>query len=178
MANYVNNRQMFDAFVSFKKAIKTAKKNKKKRPRVPEYLGECFLLIAQRLATRPNFANYTFKDEMIGDGVENCMLYFGNFNTRKSKNPFAYFTQIIYNAFIRRIQKERKQLYIKHKTALNSMVFDTLTDYNEGDKASPHEGVNYVNTNNEKMKKLVVDFEADLVKKRKQMKLRRMKKKK
>ena len=43
------------------------------------------------------------------------MTYFRNFDETKSKNPFAYFTQIIYYAFLRRIQKEKKQTYVKYK---------------------------------------------------------------
>jgi hypothetical protein len=71
--------------------------------------------IAENLAKKPNFANYPFKEEMIGDAVENCMMYTTNFDPSKSKNPFAFFTQIIFYAFLRRIQKEKKHLYIKMK---------------------------------------------------------------
>jgi hypothetical protein len=67
------------------------------------------------LSQKPNFANYPFKEEMIGDGIENCLMYAHNFNPRKSKNPFSYFTQIIYFAFLRRIEKEKKQAYVKLK---------------------------------------------------------------
>jgi DNA-directed RNA polymerase specialized sigma24 family protein len=59
---------------------------------------------------------------MIGDGIENCIQYAKNFNPDKSKNPFAYFTQIIYYAFLRRITKEKKQQSIKQKIIDN----DTL----------------------------------------------------
>ena len=83
---------------------------------LPEYAGECFLKIAERLSHRPNFINYAFREEMVSDGIENCVMYAGNFNPEKSTNPFAYFTQIIYFAFLRRIEKEKKQLYIKYKT--------------------------------------------------------------
>lgn len=82
-------------------------------PEVGEYIGKCFLDIANNLAKKPNFANYPFKEEMIGDGIENCIQYANNFDPRKSSNPFAFFTQIIYYAFVRRIQKEKKQLYVK-----------------------------------------------------------------
>ena len=84
-------------------------------PPVPDYVGECFLKIANGLSFRPNFINYTYRDEMISDGIENCLQYVYNFDPNKSNNPFAYFTQIIYFAFIRRIQKEKKQTHIKHK---------------------------------------------------------------
>ena len=71
--------------------------------------------IAEGLSHKPNFINYSYRDEMISDGIENCLMYFANFDETKSKNPFAYFTQIIYYAFLRRIQKEKKQLYVKYK---------------------------------------------------------------
>ncbi len=84
-------------------------------PPVTNYIGECFLKIATHLSYRPNFINYTYRDEMISDGIENCLQYVKNFNPEKSKNPFAYFTQIIYYAFLRRIAKEKKQSHIKNK---------------------------------------------------------------
>ena len=92
-----------------------AKKDGKQPPPITNYIGECFLKIANHLSYRPNFINYTYREEMISDGIENCLQYVHNFNPEKSDNPFAYFTQIIYYAFIRRIQKEKKQTHVKHK---------------------------------------------------------------
>merc|ERR1712078_761039 len=97
----------------YKLLCEKAEKKGKERPPVTNYIGGCFLKIANHLSYRPNFINYTFRDDMISDGIENCLQYLGNFNPEKSKNPFAYFTQIIYYAFIRRIQKEKKQVVIK-----------------------------------------------------------------
>ena len=84
-------------------------------PRISDYIGECFLKIIQNgLSYRPNFINYTYRQEMISDGIENCLQYIHNFNPEKSNNPFiTYFTQIIYYSFIRRIQKEKKQIPCK-----------------------------------------------------------------
>jgi len=115
MANYINNEDFLNAMIEYKEKISKAEKENIEIPPVPDYVGECFLLIAQRLSFRPNFINYAFKDDMISDGIENCLQYVNNFNPEKSKNPFAYFTQIIYWAFVRRIQKEKKNLYIKYK---------------------------------------------------------------
>ena len=92
------------------------------KPRCPDYIGKCILLIATRLATKPNFSGYTYKEDMISDGVENCLQYMGNFNIEKSQNPFAYFTQIIWFAFLRRIQKEKKQMYIRFKSSQQMMT--------------------------------------------------------
>ena len=113
--HYVNNKEFLAAMIDYKQAIKEAKKKKKQRPPVTDYIGSCFLKIANHLSYRPNFINYTFRDDMISDGIENCLQYLDNFNPEKSNNPFAYFTQIIYYAFIRRIQKEKKQVTIKQK---------------------------------------------------------------
>ena len=117
--HYVDNAKFLEAMVEYKRDYNLAVKNNKELPAVSEYLGSVFLKIAQRLSFRPNFINYTFKNDMISDGIENCLHYIHNFNPEKSNNPFAYFTQIIYYAFIRRIQKEKKQLYIKYKTMQN-----------------------------------------------------------
>jgi len=113
--HYVNNKEFLAAMVEFRKSVNKAKRDKTERPPVPNYIGECFLKIANHLSYRPNFINYTFRDDMISDGIENCLQYLDNFNPETSSNPFAYFTQIIYYAFIRRIQKEKKQVTIKQR---------------------------------------------------------------
>lgn len=113
--HYVNNEDLLKALIEHRKAIAQAKKRKQESPMVNEYIGTCFLKIAEHLSRKPNFMSYTFREDMISDAVENCIQYADNFNPAKSKNPFAYFTQIIYFAFLRRISKEKKQLYIKYK---------------------------------------------------------------
>ena len=113
--HYVDNKEFFKHMVEWKKIVIEAESCDEKRPPVTDYIGECFLKIANHLSYRPNFINYPFREEMIGDGIENCLMYAHNFNPEKSKNPFAYFTQIIYYAFLRRIEKEKKQNYIKFK---------------------------------------------------------------
>ena len=118
--HYVNNKEFLAAMTEYTKNVNRAKRNKQPKPPVTDYIGSCFLKIANHLSYRPNFINYTFRDDMISDGIENCLQYLDNFNPRKSKNPFAYFTQIIYYAFIRRIQKEKKQVTIKHRLITES----------------------------------------------------------
>lgn len=127
--NYVNNRELFEVMSDFHARCQLAEKNGEEYPPVPNYVGECILQIANRLATKPNFNNYTFKEEMISDGIENCILYIKNFNPAKSNNPFAYFTQIIKFAFIRRIQKERKQMYIKYKNYDRMNLADSVEGF-------------------------------------------------
>ena len=114
-AHYVDNKLFLQAMTDWRLKYTKAKEKNRKPPKVTNYIGECFLKIANHLSYRPNFINYTYRQEMISDGIENCLQYIHNFNPEKSKNPFAYFTQIIYYAFIRRIQKEKKQSHVKHK---------------------------------------------------------------
>jgi len=107
--HYVDNKKFLLAMTDWRMKYDKSVEKKRKPPKVTNYIGECFLKIANHLSYRPNFINYTYRDDMISDGIENCLQYMNNFNPKKSNNPFAYFTQIIYYAFIRRIQKEKKQ---------------------------------------------------------------------
>ena len=113
--HYVNNKELLEALIVYRAKVAHAKENDMPKPRITNYLGECFLKIATHLSYKPNFVNYMFREDMISDGIENCVQYIHNFDPEKSKNPFAYFTQIIHYAFLRRIQKEKKQLEIKTK---------------------------------------------------------------
>jgi len=122
--HYVNNAEFLEAMKAYRKRCNEAKKTGKSKPPVDNYLGSCFLKIANHLSYRPNFINYTFRDDMISDGIENCLQYLDNFNPSKSKNPFAYFTQIIFYAFVRRIQKEKKQVTIKHRLIMDNNLDD------------------------------------------------------
>ena len=124
--HYVNNADFLAAMKEYKKSVNKAKREKRDKPPVTDYIGSCFLKIANHLSYRPNFINYTFRDDMISDGIENCLQYLDNFNPAKSNNPFAYFTQIIYYAFIRRIQKEKKQVTIKQKLIMEAN-YDDMT---------------------------------------------------
>ena len=140
--HYVNNKQFLESLIEYNKEVRKAffEQNPSgsldeiktwrdpSKPPIPRYIGECFLKIATHLSFKPNFVNYIFKDDMISDGIENCVQYIHNFNPEKSDNPFAYFTQIIYYAFLRRISKEKKQLEIKNKILERSGYDQVFTD--------------------------------------------------
>lgn len=162
MANYVDNKQLYAVILEYKAEVQEAKQSGAGKPQIPNYVGECILLIAQRLATKPNFINYSYRDEMISDGIENCISYFDNFDPAKSDNPFAYFTQIIYYAFLRRIQKEKKQVYIKHKTSENSMLFDELVQQGEDGEFN----VNAMEFDTENVSDFIKAFEEGIDKKK------------
>ena len=133
---YVNNKEFLEALIVYKSKVIAAKETNADRPIVPRYIGECFLKIATHLSYKPNFVNYMFREDMICDGIENCLQYIDNFGPEKSKNPFAYFTQIIYYAFLRRIQKEKRQLEIKSKILEKSGHQEIMhTDTYDGDMA-------------------------------------------
>ena len=113
--HYVDNQEFLAAIIKYKENVDIAKEKNLPKPRVSNYIGGCFLKIATHLSYRPNFINYMYKDDMVCDGIENCIQYIDNFDPSKSKNPFAYFTQIVYYAFLRRIAKEKRQMDIKDK---------------------------------------------------------------
>ncbi len=112
-AHYVDNEEFFVAMCAWKKLVLEAEAAGEPKPGATEYIGTCFLEIATHLSYRPNFIGYSYREEMISDGIENCLMYASNFDPAKSSNPFSYFTQIVYYAFVRRIQKEKKQQFIK-----------------------------------------------------------------
>jgi hypothetical protein len=128
--HYVNNKEFLAALINHRDNVKIAEINDRPKPKIPNYIGECFLKIATHLSFKPNFVNYIFKDDMISDGIENCVQYIHNFDPEKSQNPFAYFTQIIHYAFLRRIQKEKKQLEIKNKILEKTGYDEVFVDNN------------------------------------------------
>lgn len=166
-SHYVDNKKFYDAIVQYRAAIADALLHNKPKPQIPEYIGECILMIASRLATKPNFANYSYREDMVADGIENCICYIDNFDPAKSDNPFAYFTQIIYFAFLRRLQKEKKQLYIKHKSMENSYIFHDTYDMDDDDKLIM---ADYM-IDNQAAYDVIKSFESDIQKKKKKRKV-------
>lgn len=135
--NYVNNPDMYAALCEYiekckkEEQLAEAENRDPVYPQIPNYIAECFMLIATKFANKPNFSGYIFKDEMIGDAIENCIRYIRNFDPDKRnaegellKNPFAYFTQYVKNAFLRRIDSEKRQLYFKYKNYQELQIAD------------------------------------------------------
>ena len=161
--NYVNNPEFLAAIVDYKKVCEEAELSGEPNPQIPNYIGDCIYQIATRLATKPNFSGYTYKEEMISDGLENAIQALKNFDPNKSNNPFAYFTQIIWYAFLRRIDKEKKQVYIRHKVTENSMITGTLVDKAEGESGD----ANYVDLGNDYIVDFVEQYEKRIESKKK-----------
>ena len=136
--NFIDNKEFYAAFVDFHAKCKEAQDNGEPRPVVTRYIGKCFLDIAEHLSMRPNFSNYMYRQDMVMDAVENCVVCCNRFDPTKSSNPFSYFTQVCWYAFIRRIGKEKKQIEICDKLISKSgfeefFVGDSLgssSDYN------------------------------------------------
>jgi len=123
--HYIDNAEFLAALIEHKKRVKAAEKVGEEKPQVPDYIGDCFIKIANHLAYKSNFINYSFREDMILDAIENCLIYMDNFDPKKSSNPFAYFTQITYYAFVRRIQKEKKHLQTKYRY-IESLDIDSI----------------------------------------------------
>jgi hypothetical protein len=152
--HYIDNKKFYTAILQYKNDCAAADEKGEEHPRIPPYIGECLYKIATRLSLKPNFIGYSYRDEMISDGLENCINYLNNFNPEKSTNPFAYFTQIIWYAFLRRIDKEKKHLYIKQKTLENFYFEGMLAEQSiDGEK-----NVN-VNLDNDYMQNLVKSYD-------------------
>jgi len=169
--NYVDNKKFLAAMIEYRDSVIAAKENGDIRPQVPMYIGSCIMKIATHLAHKPNFMNYSFKEEMVSDGIENCLQYIDNFNPEKSKNPFAYFTQIIYYAFLRRIQKEKKHLYTKYKLTEHMNVFEqtsSVQDHDKHDVKTYDDGMKQSEWSEEYMNQFILDFEEN--KRRKKVK--------
>jgi hypothetical protein len=148
MAQYVNNADFLAAIVKYREAVAHAKENGLPKPIVSNYIGECILKIATHLSYKPNFINYSYRDDMILDGVENCIQYIDNFDPTKSNNPFSYFTQIIYYAFLRRIAKEKKQSYIKSKL-IQDMPYEVFELQEQDESSEFHNAyLEYMQNNN------------------------------
>ena len=151
--HYVNNKELLEALIVYRAKVAHAKENDLQKPRITNYLGECFLKIATHLSYKPNFVNYMFREDMISDGIENCVQYIHNFDPEKAINPFAYFTQIIHYAFLRRIQKEKKQLEIKTKIIERTgfdevmMVDDTALAGSSSDYNTIKDNIQYKSSN-------------------------------
>jgi DNA-directed RNA polymerase specialized sigma24 family protein len=162
--NYINNKSLYSAMIHHKNEVEAAEKENKEPPSAPKYIGESIILICNNLAKKPNFSGYTYKHDMISDGIMDCVAAINNFNPDKTNNPFAYFTQIAWNAFLRRIQKEKKQTYIKHKNYENSFLLENM--FSDGGNHTMQL------VTNEYSDQIVKNFENNLTKVKKPSKLK------
>lgn len=154
--NYVNNQKLLEAFEEWQKEIRSAKKSSLPEPPVPNYIGECILKIAEHLSYKPNFIGYSYREDLVGDAIENCLQYIKNFNPKISKNPFGYITQICMYAFFRRIYREKKQLVIKYSCIQNSSEFMEYVNQEHDDKSYENTYLTFLRRN---MTDIISEFE-------------------
>jgi hypothetical protein len=171
--HYINNEDFLKALVDYKAACKLAKKEKQTPPAIPNYIGECFMKIAEGLSHKPNFINYTYRDEMMSDGIENCLTAVEKFDPERGMNPFAYFTQITFFAFVRRIQKEKKQMATKFRYIDQLDINDLVTqEHDNGEfqnqfleflktQMDQYEYEKVVSTITKKTEKILKDIDTD-----------------
>ena len=159
--HYVNNKDFYQSIVNYREVLAADP-----QARIPEYIGLCIRNICERLSTKPNFVGYSFRDEMVSDGIENCIRAVHLFDPNRTSNPFAYFTQIAWNAFIRRITSEKKEQYIKHKNIQNSYLSGEMDDMNYGDS-----GGSIHQKNNDVSNDIISNFENKLTKSKKPNKI-------
>ena len=164
-AHYVDNKKFLEALIQYKQQVKQAKEQGLEKPQVTNYIGECFLKIATHLSYKTNFINYTFKDDMISDGIENCLSAADKFDPEKSSNPFAYYTQIVFFAFVRRIQKEKKQQQTKYKL-IENMDIDSIITQEQDSGEFTNQFIDYLKrqVDNMEMDKKIIQFPVNVVK--------------
>lgn len=150
--HYVDNKALSDALIAYTNKYREAKKNGEPRPRIPEFLGDCFLKIATHYSYRPNFVNYPYINDLISDAVENCCRYCHNYNpefvslkTGRKINAFNYITQIVYYAFIRRIKQEKMEMEKTNKI-LERLNYDKVM-VDEGDGTDNYSDYNSIKDN-------------------------------
>lgn len=156
--NYVEKEELLDAIVEYKKKLRAAEDAGDELPIIPDYIGKAFYNISNGIASRSNFSGYPYRDEMVADGIENCVKAINNFDPDITTNPFGYFSKIIWWAFLRRIEAEKKQLYVKHKVMERSMIYDDIVVKKEGDSG----GAAYINLDTEYMKDFVETYEEKM----------------
>ena len=175
-AHYVNNADFSIAVVEYVKTVNEAKSSNQTLPKVPDYIAQCFLSIAEGLSHKSNFIRYTYREEMVMDAVENCLKAIENYSieaaTRTGKpNAFAYFTQITWYAFLRRIAKEKKQQDIKLKYLTRSGI-EQFVDGDLSDDYTMNVVGSFVDTLRDRIDK-VREFDTEIKTYAKEEKLRK-----
>jgi len=145
---YVDNNKLYDALVDYRKQLAEAESLGEERPRASEYIGDCIVKIATNFSFFHKFINYSYRDDMILDAIENCIVYVHRFDPDKSKYPFAYFTKICFRAFIRRIGKEQKQSKLQARL-LENLDMESIITQSHDDRNYLNAILQYVNGNSD-----------------------------
>lgn len=165
--NYVNNRQLYECIADYALRRRELEAAGKPRPPIPDYAGECIYMICNRMGTRYNFRGYSFREDMVGDAIADCVYGFYLFDPDRFRNPFGYFTQIAWMAMVRKISTEKKQTYLKYKSLQNAYLagetYDSPEGYSEsGGVRASSDGTDWMAV----MDQIVSDFETGIEKKK------------
>lgn len=145
---YVSNKKLYEVYCEHLKEISAAEEAGLPKPKMHPFIAEAVLRIARKYANRPNFIGYSYRDEMIADAIEICCRNYAKFNPEKSNNPFSYLTQFCHNAFLQRINKEKRQTSIKSRYIANAVDHDLLTSQAHEDEEFHNNFVEFLRENN------------------------------
>lgn len=171
--NYVNNPDFHEALVQYKAKCDESIANGKRLPQIPNYVGVCIMEMSKRIATKPRYSGYPFRDDMISDAIEICCRYIDRYDTTKYSNPFAYFTRSIMNSFDQRIHKEKKFLYTKFKSS--QYMYSLGATYNG--EADSDITLSHFTVDQEYMNNFIEKYEDSMEKKKEKLKLKNEEKK-
>lgn len=162
--HYVDNKKFYAEIVKYKQSLYEAEESGEEKPRIPDYLGECLYKIATNLSYSPKFIGYSYREEMVADALETMVLYFDRFNEKKYNNPFAYYTQIGWYSFLRRIHKEQRNQYINYKMIERELINDSLV--NRGAYDTGGVGNLIVDFDNDNINSFIQNYEDKLEEKK------------
>lgn len=165
---YINNEHFYECLVGYLDECNEAELKGEQIPRIPEYIGECFILLAKNVGKAPNYSRYTYLEEMQSDAIINCVKYVRNFNPAFGKNPFAYFTQYVNNTFKQRIRIEKKKMYTRYKEYQSFQVSEQLEYVTGGNYAGGPEL-------NEISNEFIRQFERSMVEEKEKKRINRIK---
>ena len=164
VVHYINNKDLVTAILAWQGKCREADRKKEEKPILPDYIGKCILQICEGLSRRYNFVNYTYKQDMVSDGIEKCVAAVKNFDINKTNQAFAYLTMVCFKAFQYRIIVERKQQYIKHKYYVHRYTVADIDGH-------MHEG-----TDNEYTNRVIEEYEKKHIQPKEETKAKKGKK--
>jgi len=167
--NYINNPDLLAEIIKYQDKCRVAAEQGKPKPQQSDYLGMAFMKIAENFSNNYQYRNYAFRDEMIGDAIMFCVKSVDGFNPEKSSNPFSFFTTAIYFAFLQKIQKEKKQLYIKYKNLESTGLFDIIEEHGETEMVEANFSLQSADTR----QNFIKEFEESMQKKKDKLKERK-----
>lgn len=145
---YVNGKEFFVMLKEYHEKYLISIENNTDKPIVSNEIAGAIMQICNRLSNSFNFIGYSYKDEMIADAIYKCLDKVHRFDPAISENPFAFFTQLAYNAFINRIKIEQKQASIRARLINDKVTSDFVEQSLENDVDATNAFVGFLKDNN------------------------------